>query len=322
VTLQQIRIFLAIVDSGFNITQAADRVHATQPGLSKQLKQLEDHLGLSLVQRKSKSLTGLTPAGEVLLPHARTMVREAGNILELARNWRGSTHGALRIGATHAQARYVLPEMVQKLRTQMPEVSIDLRPGEPDEILELLRKNDIDLAVLSHSSDAWPDSYVLPAYHWRMRGLVPIEHPLASLQRAVKVSDLAQYPIVTYNSARNPGSSLRATFALEGIVPDLACTTRDADSIKAYVKAGLGVGVLSEMAVEVSDYDHLHALDLGSLFPRYTSFVILRRGEVPPKFVRSFIALLAPHYHAHPIALGLDRPEVFAVQVPDWRPAP
>jgi DNA-binding transcriptional LysR family regulator len=293
-TLNQLRIVVAIADAGYNITHAATLVHATQPGLSKQLKQLEDYLGHTLFVRQGKSIKGLTPAGERILVHARNAVTEARQIRTIAANLKRAPGGSLRIATVHTQARYVLPPVIGEIRKRWPDLSIDLSPGEQDEALARLKQGEVDVAVISTSGSVPQAVLAVPAYHWHRVAVVPRAHPLAQLRRPLEFADLAAYPLISYRSSRLPESSLHQAFADHDLAPDIVFTARDADVIKAHVRAGLGVGLIAAVAVEAKDHADLAVLDISKLFARCTTWIALRRGDVIPHYVRDFVSLYAP----------------------------
>ncbi|MBX3689538.1 LysR substrate-binding domain-containing protein [Dokdonella sp.] len=304
--LTQLRYLAAIADSGLNITLAAERVHATQPGISKQLKQLEDELGFQLFARKGKSLESITPAGRQVISRARTILAEAANIRALAANLRNEEHGELRIATTHTQARFALPAPIAALKRRYPHVSVHLQPGDDSEILEVLANGHADLAVVSSAGAAPAKGFALPAYRWERVVLVPRNHPLAALQRAPTLEELAAYPLVSYESSLKPESSLRRAFIEAGLEPRLAFTARDADLIKTYVRAGLGVGILAEMALLPEDAGDLRALSADDLFPTCTTWIVLRRDRVLRDFALEFIARFAPQIDRRDVRRAFD----------------
>ncbi|MDI9240604.1 LysR family transcriptional regulator [Lysobacter sp. LF1] len=318
-TLTQLRYLVAIADSGLNITLAAERVHATQPGLSKQLKQLEDELGFQLFTRKGRSLESIAPAGERVLMHARRILEEAGNIRAYAANERGQHSGQLVLATTHTQARFVLPGVIAAVKREFPQVSMHLQAVAGDEVLELLARGEADLAVISTAGSEPEGGVPVPLYRWRRVVLVPRTHPLASLQRAPTLAELAAHPLVSYESSTRAESSLRRTFLDAGLEPQLAMTARDADLIKTYVRAGLGVGVLAEMAVGSRD-DDLKALLAPDALPECITWAVIPRARVLREYA---LALL------HGVAPQLDRRDLRRVlegnleprwpQVPTWR---
>ena len=318
-TLTQLRYLIAIADSGLNITLAAERVHATQPGLSKQLRQLEDELGFQLFVRKGKSLDAVTPAGAQVLERARTILAEAGNIRSIAANLRNEAHGELRIATTHTQARFALPAAIGALNVDYPQVSVHLQPVRDAEVLAQLEAGRVDLAVVSSTGAPPANGIALPAYHWQRVIVAPRDHPLARHKQPVSLEQLAKLPLISYDSSQKAESSLRRAFDAVDLTPQIAMTASDADLIKTYVRAGLGIGVLAEMAMLPTDTD-LQVLPADHLFPPCTTWIVLRRERVLRAYVLEFISLFAPHLHRREVARALatdaagDWPAV-----PHWR---
>ncbi len=294
-TLNQLRYFAAIADAELNITLAAQRVHATQPGLSKQLKQLEDELGFQLFVRKGKSLASITPAGEQVLARARLILEESRNIRALAANLRRATTGSLQIGTTHTQARYVLPPVLAHLHQDFPDVAIRIVPGSSAEMLEQLAAGDLDLVVLSTTGPAPTHVVALPAFRWDRVIVVPRGHALARRDGRVTLEELARWPLVTYEPASGGASSIGRAFAAANLDPRFALTALDADVLKTYVANGLGVGILAPMALDAADADRFEVLDAAHLFPRCTTWVARAPGRVLPRYAAELAALLAPH---------------------------
>lgn len=292
-TLNQLRYLIAIVDAGLNITIAAERVHATQPGLSRQVKQLEDELGFLLFLRKGRSLTALTQAGEHVMVHARRLLDEAANIRALAANQRGERKGRLTLVTTHTQARYVLPDAIAATRREFPAVSIRLHPSDESEILAQLARGGDDFAIIS-TSGAVPGSGVpVPLFRWRRVVLVPADHPLARHARAPALRELSALPLVSYESSRRPESSLRRAFDSAKLPLQLAMTAHDADLIKTYVRAGIGVGILAEMAITPDETD-LCVLPAPAALPECVTWAVLPRGRVLRDFALHLLREIAP----------------------------
>ena len=322
-TLTQLRFLVAIADAGLNITLAAERVHATQPGLSKQLKQLEDELGFQLFTRKGKSLESITHAGSHVLERARTILAEAANIRSIAANLRNEARGELRIATTHTQARFVLTEAITALSRIYPQVSVHLQPGRENDALSLLDGGQVDMAIVSTSGAPPHAGIALPAYRWHRLILAPKQHRLATLARELSLDDLAAEPLISYDSSQKPESSLRRAFDAAGLHPQIAITAGDADLIKAYVRAGLGIGILAEMAILSPDLEDLRALPADHLFARCTTWIVLRRESVLRDYVLEFIERFAPHLNRRDItramAAGVHLDDMPAV--PHWREA-
>ena len=293
--LQQLKYFLAIVDNGLNITAAAERLFTSQPGVSKQLKLLEEELGVALFTRKGKSLAEITPAGEEVVERARAIMREVENIRTLAHNLQGEQEGSLSIGTTHTQARYVLPEVIQQFRERYPKVTLNLHQGTSEQIADMVAARSIDFAIATGAQQLFSDLVLLPCYRWDRTIIVPRDHELTELESAITLADLARHPLVTYVYSFSGQSSLKRAFENVSLQPNVVFTARDADVIKTYVRMGLGVGIVASMAHECDDRDDLTAIDAKGLFPRSTTWIGFRRDSVLPRYMADFIALLAPH---------------------------
>lgn len=317
-TLTQLRYFVAIADAGFNITQAAERVHATQPGLSKQLKQLEDELGFLLFVRKGRSLEALTPAGADVLVHARRLLAEAANIRAYAANHRRDAQGSLLIATTHTQARFVLPQAIARVKQGYPEISVHLQPTAEADVLGLLARGEADLALISTSGEMPTGGLAVPLFRWRRVVLVPRGHALAPLKTAPTLKQLAAHPLVSYESSVRPDSSLRRAFAREDLDPRIAMTARDADLIRTYVRTGLGVGVLAEMAVREDDTD-LVALPAPESLPECISWAVLPRERVLRDYTIELLLALGPQLDRHDLRRALaGHAEPAWPQAPRW----
>ena len=307
-TLKQLKYLVGIVDSGLNITSAAERLFTSQPGISKQLKQLEAELGVQLFTRKGKSLSAITPAGRDVIARARKILREVDNIRSLASDLTAEQEGTLSIATTHTQARYVLPEVVRSFRELYPKVDLELHQGTSEQIAELVSTNKVDFAIATGSQHLFSQLTLLPVYHWHRIALVPKAHPLAGIKRALDLKTLAKYPLVTYVFSLTGESSFKRAFHDEGLEPRVVFTARDADIIKTYVRMGLGVGVIAGMAYECQDQADLTAVDAKGLFPRVTTWVGFPRDMVLRGYMVDFIHLLAPHYTPRQIREAAELP--------------
>jgi LysR family cys regulon transcriptional activator len=294
-TLQQLRYLLAVVDSGLNITQASQRLFTSQPGISRQLIQLEAELGVELFARRGKSLASLTPAGLQVVERARRIWSEAENIRSIASDMSERREGAISIATTHTQARYVLPQVIQAFRKRYPKVSVELHQGTAEQISELVAADVVDLAIATGARGLFPTLALLPAYHWDRIVLVPRDHELALLDRAPDIAELARHPLVTYVFSLTGEASFRRAFDEQGLEPDVVFTARDADVIKTHVRMGMGIGVIAAMAFECSDADSLAALDARALFPRCTTWLGFQRGKRLRRYLVDFASLFAPH---------------------------
>ena len=299
--LQQLKYLLAIVDNGLNITAAADRLYTSQPGVSKQLKLLEEELGLQLFSRKGKSLDRVTRAGERVVTKARKVMDEVENIRRLAADFYQEEEGTLTIAATNTQARYVLPGIVRELRRHYPKVNLNLHQGTSDQMADLVARNDIDFAIATGANDLFGDLLQIPGYQWDRIVLVPNGHELTKIDRELTLQDLARHPLVSYVFSFDGETALKSTFAEQGLDANVVFTARDADVIKTYVLMGLGIGIVASMAYEPKDQKHLTPIKVNGLFPRSTTWLGFRRNTVLRCYMTDFIRLFAPHVDAEKI---------------------
>ncbi|HTX24448.1 MAG TPA: HTH-type transcriptional regulator CysB [Steroidobacteraceae bacterium] len=292
--LHQLRYLAAIAQSGLNITAAAHKLHTSQPGVSKQIKLLEDELGFQIFTREGRNLTRITPAGQQVIERAMKILQETQAIRDLATELRDEGRGSLSIGTTHTQARYVLPRVIHEFRARYPHVRLNLHQGTTEQIAEMVAQDRIDCAIATGSEHLFGDLTLLPCYRWHRVIVVPRDHALAAVARP-SLKHLAAYPIVTYTFSFAGPSSLQQAFAKAGLTPDVAITARDADVIKAYVRLGLGVGIVAEMAVDPREDGDLIAIDASHLFSPHVTWIGFRRGVLLRKYMYDFVQLLAPH---------------------------
>ena len=296
--LQQLKYLLAIVDNGLNITAAAERLYTSQPGVSKQLKLLEEELGMQLFARKGKSLHRITRAGEQVVRRARLIMEEVEKIRSLAADFYQEEEGTLTIGATNTQARYVLPSVLGELRQQYPKVRLNLHQGTSEQIADMMHRNQIDFAIASGNGGDFGDILRIPAYHWDRVVLVPTDHPLTNIDRKLAIEDLAQYPLVSYMFSFESEQSLREIFSARGLEPNIVFTARDSDVIKTYVRMGVGIGIVASMACEPNDQHTLAAIPVNGVFKRSTTWIGLRRSMMLRCYMADFLRLFAPHLNS------------------------
>jgi len=291
--LHQLRYLAAVAQSGLNITAAAHKLHTSQPGVSKQIKLLEDELGFQIFVREGRNLTRITPAGQEVIDRALRILQEAQSIRDLSTELRDEGKGSLSIGTTHTQARYVLPDVIRAFLGRYPEVRVNLHQGTSEQIAEMVADDRIDCAIATGSEALFSDLTLLPCYRWHRTVIVPKGHPLAAGGR-LTLRALAAWPLITYTFSFTGPSSLHEAFAKAALIPNVAITARDADVIQTYVRLGLGVGIVAHMAIDPKDPD-LVAIDAGHLFAAHTTWLGFRRGTLLRKYMFDFAQLLAPH---------------------------
>jgi LysR family transcriptional regulator, cys regulon transcriptional activator len=292
--LHQLRYLAAVAQSGLNITAAAQKLHTSQPGVSKQIKLLEEELGFQIFVREGRNLTRITPAGQQVIERALRILQEANSIRSLSTELRDEGKGSLSIGTTHTQARYVLPDVIREFRTRYPQVRLNLHQGTSEQIAEMVARDRVDFAIATGSEDLFPHLVRLPVYRWHRAVVVPRGHPLASAGK-LTLKKLAEYPIVTYVFSISGRSSLPALFETAGLSLDVALTARDSDVIKTYVRIGLGVGILARLAIDPAADADLIILDAAHLFEGHTTWIGFRRSALLRAYMYDFIELLAPH---------------------------
>ena len=291
--LQQLRYLCAIVDHGLNVSDAALALHTSQPGISKQVRQLEDELGVRVFVRQGKRLASLTPAGDSIVASARRTLKEIGNLKRVGAEYRSEDEGTLAIATTHTQARYVLPPVLRDFAARYPKVKLELHQGNPIQVAEHTANGDADVGIATEALGGFPELVTLPCYQWNRCVLVPTGHPLAKV-RPLTLAALARYPIVTYDFSFTGRSQINAAFEAEGLVPNVVLTALDSDVIKTYVEMGMGVGIIARMAWDPARDTGFEMLDAAHLFAPSTTRIALRRGVFLRGFVYDFIHRFAP----------------------------
>jgi LysR family cys regulon transcriptional activator len=293
--LQQIKYLCAVVDNGMNVSDAAEALYTSQPGISKQIRQLEDELGLQIFVRQGKRLAALTPAGEIVLATARRALREILNMKRVADEFRAEDAGTLSIATTHTQARYVLPKVLSEFSTRYPKVRLVLHQGNPSQVAAQTAGGDVDVGIATEALADYAELVTLPCYRWNRCVIVPKGHPLGH-EKPLTLEALARFPVITYDFAFTGRSAINAAFAARDLTPNVVLTALDADVIKTYVELGMGVGIIAQMAFDAGKDTGFDCLDASHLFAASTTRLALRRGVFLRGYAYAFIALFAPQY--------------------------
>jgi LysR family transcriptional regulator, cys regulon transcriptional activator len=292
--LQQLRYLAAVVQNDLNITTAARKLHTSQPGVSKQLRLLEEELGFPVFGRDGRQLTSVTPLGREVVDRALRILEEVQNIRRLATDLKDEGSGSLSIATTHTQARYVLPAVIQRFKASFPKVDLHLHQGTSEQIADLARLDRVDFAVATGSPELFPGMALLPCYRWHRQIVVPRGHALAQ-DKAPTLATLAKFPIVTYTFSFTGRSSLPALFEAGGQKLNVALTAADSDVIKTYVRLGLGVGIIAGMAVDPREDADLAVIEAKHLFPEHLTWIGFRRGRLLRSYMYEFLRCFAPH---------------------------
>lgn len=302
---QQLRFVREAVRNNLNLTEVAAVLYTSQSGVSKQIKDLEDELGIELFVRTGKRLTGVTRAGDGAVQIVRRILLETENLRRYASQYADVDSGRLVIAATHTQARYTLPRVIEEFNRAFPKVTLELHQGTPRQIAAMLANGDADIGIASEALNRAPNVRAHTCFTWRHVVIVPAGHPLLALA-PVTLADIAAYPLVTYNEQFTGRQCVDAAFSQAGLVPDLRLTAMDADVIKTYVRRGVGVGIVAEMALEDIERDDLVVLATqGQLFGTCTTLLGVRDGVFLPSFAHRFIDMFAPGLETAALAEAL-----------------
>lgn len=304
--LHQLRYVREVVKQGMNISMAAEALHTSQPGISKQIQLLESELNLQIFQRSGKRLTGVTEPGKNIVELAERVLRDMENIKRIGDEFSHEDIGSLTIATTHTQARYRLPGAVKAFMEKYPQVKLNIHQGNPTQVAEQVESGEADIGIATEAISHYEKVLCLPAYQWNRCVVVPQGHALLS-NLPLTLKKLTQYPLITYDFAFTGGSLVSSVFEKEGLVPNVVLTAIDADVIKTYVGLGLGVGLLAQMAYDKERDANLVEIDVSHLFPASTTFVGIRRDAYLRKFAYDFIELLAPHFDRKAVNDALKR---------------
>lgn len=292
--LQQLRYIWEVAHHDLNVSATAQSLYTSQPGISKQIRLLEDELGVEIFSRSGKHLTHVTPAGQVILETAGEVLRKVESIKHVAQEYSDEKRGALSIATTHTQARYVLPDVIRSFIGKYPEVSLHMNQGTPMQISEMAADGTVDFAIATEALELFSDLIMMPCYRWNRCVIVPKGHALAQVSR-LSLEDVAAHPIVTYVFGFTGRSRLDDAFVTAGLTPRVVFTAADADVIKTYVRLGLGIGIVADMAHDEEIDDDLVALDARHLFASSVTSIGCRKGTFLRGYMYDFISDFAPH---------------------------
>ena len=292
--LQQLRYIWEVAHHDLNVSATAQSLYTSQPGISKQIRLLEDELGVEVFSRSGKHLTRITPAGEQIIETAGEILRKVDSIKQIAQEFSNEKKGTLSIATTHTQARYALPGIISSFIKQYPDVSLHMHQGTPMQIAEMAADGTVDFAIATEALELFSDLIMMPCYRWNRCVVVPRGHPLSKLPK-LTLEALAEYPIVTYVFGFTGRSKLDEAFSHRGLTPKVVFTAADADVIKTYVRLGLGVGIVARMAVDETLDSDLVALDASGLFESSVTKIGFRRGTFLRGYMCDFIGKFAPH---------------------------
>lgn len=291
--IQQLRYLVEVSKQGLNLSTAAEKLHTSQPGISKQIRLLEDELGVEIFVRNGKRVVAVTPPGKVILEIAQRILNEAENLKQAAEDYSNQDAGRLTIATTHTQARYVLPEVVRRFSQRYPKVKLGLIQGNPSQVCQSTLNGQADFCIATEAIATFDQLAMLPCYQWNRCVIAPPDHPLAG-KKTLTLEDIARYPIITYDFAFTGRSQINRAFEAKGLKPNVVLTAIDSDVIKTYVGLGLGIGILANMAFDAAQDSNLRALDASHLFESSTTRIGIPRNAYLRGFAYDFIEMFAP----------------------------
>ena len=291
--LQQLKCIFQIVQSEFNISKASEVLNTSQPGVSKQIKLLEDEIGIKIFQRNGKRLVNLTEPGELVLSSIEKILQESNNIKVISEEYIEKDQGTFTIATTHTQARYKLPKVVEEFVKKYPKTNLNIHQGNPSQVTDQIINGEADVGIATESINLSEDILTIPCYQWNRCIVMPKNHPLTEVRR-ITLEDLAAYPMITYDYAFTGSTIVSEVFKNANIEPNIMLTAIDADVIKTYVSLNMGIGLIAEMAFDASTDHPMVSRDVSHLFPLSTTYIGIRRENFLRKYTSDFIRMFIP----------------------------
>lgn len=292
--IRQLQFIREVARNGFNVSAAAERLHATQPGVSTQIRQLEEELGIAVFERRGKRLTGITEGGRHILALAEEVLRGVENMRSVGDEFSREDRGTLVIATTHTQARYALPRAIPAFRARYPHIQLRIRQGNPTQICQLVLAGEADFVVATEAIENYDELLMLPCYRWNRCLVAPPGHPILE-DESLTLEGIVRYPILTYDFAFTGRTAINKAFEEAGLSPNVILTAIDSDVLKAYVELGLGVGLLAKMAYDAQQDRNLRCRDASHLFEESVTRIGFRRDRFLRGYMYEFMALFAPH---------------------------
>ncbi len=289
--IKQLGTLVALVECGFNVTETAERLFVVQSAVSQQLSRLEKELGTQLIIRKGKRLVDLTEAGHAVLQYAQRLLVLRDSIHAVCEDQSHPQQGLLRIGATHAQARYILPLLVRRFRERYPQIGLQIQQGTPADLVEMALTGKVDLSICTEQLVDHPDLNALRCYRWNRCLVAPPGHPVFK-RKPLSLEAICEYPLITYSFGFTGAGHIGSILSRAGLNPDIVLTAVDSDVIKTYVRENLGIGIIAQMAYSAEEDTDLKALPLDQLLPWETTWVAYSRDKFLRRHELYFIDLV------------------------------
>jgi len=307
--LQQLRFACEVARQNLNLSEAAKVLHTSQPGISKQIRALEQELGVELFIRRGKRLVAVTEPGVGILSIANRILRDTESLKQVGEQFTKEENGSLTIATTHTQARYALPPIIQRFTQRYPGVRLSLHQGSPMQIAQYVSSGEADICIATEAIELFHDLVMLPCYQWNRCILTMPGHPLLKLKK-ITLEEIARYPIITYDFAFTGRSRINKAFTARNLTPNVVLTAIDADVIKTYVELGLGVGIVAMMAYDPKRDIGLRAIDASHLFEPSTTRIGIRRNSYLRGYVYDFIEMFAPHLSGTAVNEAMSAPRI------------
>ncbi|MDB4042065.1 CysB family HTH-type transcriptional regulator [Methylophilaceae bacterium] len=307
--LQQLRCIFEVVQNNFNISRAAESIHTSQPGVSKQIQVLEEEIGVQIFHRNGKRLTGLSEPGLRVYESIAEIMREVKNIKNISEEYEKKDSGSFTIATTHTQARYKLPVVVESFVKKYPKINLNIHQGNPSQVTEQILNGDADVGIATESISLNNKIFCIPCYSWNRCLVMQKDHPLL-LVKDITLKDLASYPMITYDYAFTGSTIVSKVFKEANINPNIMLTAIDADVIKTYVSLNLGVGLIAEMAFDENKDKNLVSRDVSHLFPTSTTYIGVRQDTFIRGFTFDFISMFTPHMEEKELKIFLKKRHV------------
>lgn len=293
--LHQLKYVHEVARQGLSVSAAAEALHTSQPGVSKQIQLLEDELNLQIFQRNGKRLTGITEPGKHIIKLAATVMLEMQNIKRVGDEFSKVETGVLSIATTHTQARYKLPAAIKQFMEAFPHVKLNIHQGNPTQVTEMVAKGEADIGIATESISQNEHLLCLPCYEWNRSVVVPKGHRLEQVS-PLTLAGIASYPLITYDFAFTGSTIVSKVFHDAGVMPNVVLSAIDADVIKTYVNLGLGVGLIANMAYDEAKDEGLTRLDCSHLFPQSTTYLGVRKDTFMRGYIYKFISMISPQH--------------------------
>lgn len=305
-TLRQLRCLREVVRCNFNMSSAAESLCTSQPAVSKQIRLLETELAVAMFVRSGDRIVDLSPFGRKVHSVAERVLNDTENLKDIAKDFAEAAAGDLIIATTHTQARYALPEVLQRFSARYPKVSVQLRQGNTGQIAQLLISGDADIAIGTEALKLPQELVAIPCRTWKRQLITPAAHPLLD-ERTLTLAAIARYPLITYGTDVAAHATILRAFEDNGLVPTVAVSALDSDVIKTYVASGLGVAILTELAFDAAKDKGLRAIDASHLFESSTTYVAIRRNNILRSYMFDFLEIYLPNLSRREIEIAISR---------------